>query len=557
MKLSHRIATLACDRQPGRGCGWPASTAGSSPSATPPSSGRWAPSGSTSRSSAWPPRHRPGLLAGGVRRRHLLLRRRQLLRFDGRHAPGRAGRRHGRHADRGRLLDGGRPTAGSSPSGTPGSSVRWAAPRLNAPVRGMLVRPGEPRPGHRTGPHLPARPARHARAPRAPRARRFRRARPRHPGGDPRRRRRHRLAAAATTDEATARCSTASPGDPSTVVWTAGDNVYSNGTADRVQQLLRADVGPPQGPHPAGARQPRVRHGQRLRVLQLLRPRRRHAGEGLVQLRPRGLARDRPQQQLRRGRRLPGRQRPGAVAPGRPRRQPGPLHRGHLAPPPVQLREQPRQQRRRRPAVGRPLRRAAPTSSSTATSTSTSASPPSGPTRPRRQPRDPPVHRRDGRRQRATPSPARPSPTARSATPAAKGVLKLTLRAGSYDWNFLPVAGRSFTDSGSGGCHCTDRSYPRLSRNETRSWLRRSGPFPRRRTVLRSFWTDGRPQSNARVADRVVLERARERSKRVDGRLCRASAGRAQNLHRPQPSARLPASRRPCPPAPPGPHYAR
>jgi hypothetical protein len=33
------------------------------------------------------------------------------------------------------------------------------------------------------------------------------------------------------------------------------------------------------------------------------------------------------------------------------------------------------------------------------------------------------------------------------------GVLKLTLGAGSYSWKFLPVAGQSFTDSGTGTCH--------------------------------------------------------------------------------------------------------
>ena len=33
------------------------------------------------------------------------------------------------------------------------------------------------------------------------------------------------------------------------------------------------------------------------------------------------------------------------------------------------------------------------------------------------------------------------------------GVLKLTLRANSYDWQFVPVAGQTFTDSGSGTCH--------------------------------------------------------------------------------------------------------
>jgi len=33
------------------------------------------------------------------------------------------------------------------------------------------------------------------------------------------------------------------------------------------------------------------------------------------------------------------------------------------------------------------------------------------------------------------------------------GVLKLTLRSTSYDWQFIPVPGRTFTDSGSASCH--------------------------------------------------------------------------------------------------------
>jgi hypothetical protein len=33
------------------------------------------------------------------------------------------------------------------------------------------------------------------------------------------------------------------------------------------------------------------------------------------------------------------------------------------------------------------------------------------------------------------------------------GVMRLTLHAASYDWQFLPIAGQSFTDSGSGTCH--------------------------------------------------------------------------------------------------------
>jgi len=34
----------------------------------------------------------------------------------------------------------------------------------------------------------------------------------------------------------------------------------------------------------------------------------------------------------------------------------------------------------------------------------------------------------------------------------AHDVLKLTLRHDSYDWEFIPVAGQTFTDAGSGTC---------------------------------------------------------------------------------------------------------
>jgi hypothetical protein len=33
------------------------------------------------------------------------------------------------------------------------------------------------------------------------------------------------------------------------------------------------------------------------------------------------------------------------------------------------------------------------------------------------------------------------------------GVLKLTLNPTSYDWMFVPVAGKTFTDSGTTSCH--------------------------------------------------------------------------------------------------------
>jgi hypothetical protein len=32
------------------------------------------------------------------------------------------------------------------------------------------------------------------------------------------------------------------------------------------------------------------------------------------------------------------------------------------------------------------------------------------------------------------------------------GVLKLTLRGGGYDWEFMPVSGHSFRDAGSASC---------------------------------------------------------------------------------------------------------
>jgi len=40
-----------------------------------------------------------------------------------------------------------------------------------------------------------------------------------------------------------------------------------------------------------------------------------------------------------------------------------------------------------------------------------------------------------------------------ASTANALGVIKLTLRAGSYSWQFVPVAGKTFTDAGTGSCH--------------------------------------------------------------------------------------------------------
>jgi hypothetical protein len=46
-----------------------------------------------------------------------------------------------------------------------------------------------------------------------------------------------------------------------------------------------------------------------------------------------------------------------------------------------------------------------------------------------------------------------PKPNSELRDATAFGVLKLTLKANSYDWQFIPEAGKSFTDSGSGTCH--------------------------------------------------------------------------------------------------------
>jgi len=52
-----------------------------------------------------------------------------------------------------------------------------------------------------------------------------------------------------------------------------------------------------------------------------------------------------------------------------------------------------------------------------------------------------------------TPHPLRSHPNVEAASTGTPGVLKLTLRPGAYDWQFVPVAGRTFTDAGSARCH--------------------------------------------------------------------------------------------------------
>jgi len=46
-----------------------------------------------------------------------------------------------------------------------------------------------------------------------------------------------------------------------------------------------------------------------------------------------------------------------------------------------------------------------------------------------------------------------PKPNSEVRDATAFGVLKLTLKPKSYEWQFIPVAGKTFSDSGSGNCH--------------------------------------------------------------------------------------------------------
>ena len=84
---------------------------------------------------------REGLLAGGVRRRHLHLRRRQLLRLHRRIAPQPAHRRHGGHARRPGLLAGGVRRRHLHLRERHRSRIHRRRSRLNQPIVGMAATP--------------------------------------------------------------------------------------------------------------------------------------------------------------------------------------------------------------------------------------------------------------------------------------------------------------------------------------------------------------------------------------------------------------------------------
>ena len=82
------------------------------------------------------------------------------------------------------------------------------------------------------------------------------------------------------------------------------------------------------------------------------------------------------------------------------------------------------------------------------------------------------------------------------------GVLKLTLHPSSYDFAFIPIAGQSFTDSGSGTCHAA----PSMSAQDAAA-AATDRPAPgvgsRHRRANASGTAVGRPRGrSARCGDR-------------------------------------------------------
>jgi PKD repeat protein len=71
-------------------------------------------------------------------------------------------------------------------------------------------------------------------------------------------------------------------------------------------------------------------------------------------------------------------------------------------------------------------------------------------------------------------------PNSQARSNAGYGVLKLTLRAGSYDWDFVPVAGNSYTDHGSGSCHGRPGSTPAPNQQPTAN---AGGPYAADNTI--------------------------------------------------------------------------
>ncbi len=223
-----------------------------------------------------------------------------------------------------------------------------------------------------------------------------------------------------------------------------GDHAYTTGAAERFSGLLRTGLGPSQRPDAADAGQSRLLHRERPPLLCLLRRERRTRSPRLLQLRGRRLAHRLAQQQHR----FNGPVAADPVAAQRPENAPVGLHARLLAHPAVQLRR-PRQQpqdARRVGGASAVRRRRRPDRARSRLRTLRAA---------RRQ-RAGPI--RVGIRQFVVGTGGagvyrfdRLLPQSEVRNNESYGILKLTLSATGYDWEFVPAVG-TFKDSGTANC---------------------------------------------------------------------------------------------------------
>ena len=251
-----------------------------------------------------------------------------------------------------------------------------------------------------------------------------------------------------TGDEATAALLDSIAG----TVFTLGDNAYPTGTLSQFNDCYD----PTWGRHKARTRPAPGNHEydtqRRRRLLRLLRRERRPGRPRATTATTSAPGTSSCSTATARSSAAAGRLGAGAVAARRPRRAPGELHARATGTTRASAPARARQRRRRCSRSGRRSTTPAPTSCSPATTTTTSAS--------RRRRRPAPPIRGYGIREfvvgtggasHSTFATVAANSEARNADTF--GVLKLTLRAAGYDWQFVPEAGKTFTDTGTGACH--------------------------------------------------------------------------------------------------------
>jgi hypothetical protein len=71
-----------------------------------------------------------------------------------------------------------------------------------------------------------------------------------------------------------------------------------------------------------------------------------------------------------------------------------------------------------------------------------------------------------------------PEPNSEVREGTTPGVLKLTLNPGGYAWEFIPIAGKTFSDQGSGSCSTTPNPNPTPTSSATPNPRSTPTPFP-------------------------------------------------------------------------------